>query len=546
MPQQHLPQQQKHLRLYRLLALVLLVVAQPLWAQAPAGTALAETQILHRGNESEPQSLDPHKSEGTPSSRIQEDLFEGLVSESLSGETIPGVAERWEISEDQSQYLFYLRKNARWSNGDPLTAEDFVYSFQRIVDPTTASRRSQLMFPIKNAQAINRGELPPSALGVIARNEYLLEINLEGPIPYFLTLLIHPAGFPVHRGAIEEHGDKYSRPGNLISNGAYKLTEWEVSSHIKSVRNEHYWDNRNTTVNEVYYYPITNENSELQRYRAGDLHLTGAAPLSQIDWLRENYPNEFIIAPYLGIYYYGFNTTQPPFRGNPKLRQALTMAIDREIITDKLLRDGSIPAYSFIPDGVVGYSGPRYDWESWPDEQRLAKARQLYKEAGYGEDNPLRIELRYNTTNMHRRIGLAVAAMWKQNLGVYTTMINQEWKVFLDVRNQRRITEVFRSGWIGDYNDPAAFLDILVSDSPMNNAGYLSADYDKLMAASAIESNAEQRFQNFVDAEQKMLNDYPVMPIYYYVTRRLVSQKLGGYENNIMDRHYSKYMYIRK
>ncbi|GAB1269445.1 ABC transporter substrate-binding protein [Aurantivibrio infirmus] len=516
-----------------------------LYAAPPENVKLAKEQILHRGNYGEPQSLDPHKSEGVPSSKIQEDLFEGLTTESLSGDIIPGIATSWEISEDKTQYIFKLRKDARWSNGDLLTAHDFVYSWRRVLDPQTASRRNQLMFPLLNAFEITSGKLPVEDLGVKALDDYTLEVKLVGPTPYFLGLLVHPAAFPVHQGAIETFGEKYARPGNLVSNGAYKLLEWEVNSHIKLERNTHYYNDKDTTIDTVFFYPINNANSELQRFRAGDLTFTEDAPISQIDWLKENMSKEFRIATYLGIYYYGFNLEQPPFKDNLKLRQALALSVEREIITDKLMRNGMIPAYSFVPEGTSGYeNGPEFEWKNLSRDERLAKAKQLYSEAGYSEDNPLKIEFRYNTQDMHKKVGLAVAAMWKQHLGVITTPINQEWKVFLEVRNQKRLTQVYRGGWIGDYNDPVAFLDIMTSFSEMNNSGYNNKEYDRLLGVAAVETNPLARANYLKRAEVLLLADAPVIPLCYYVTKRLVSNKLGGYEDNLTDRHFSRYMYI--
>ncbi|GAB1263210.1 peptide ABC transporter substrate-binding protein [Aurantivibrio infirmus] len=516
-----------------------------LYAAPPENVKLAKEQILHRGNYGEPQSLDPHKSEGVPSSKIQEDLFEGLTTESLSGDIIPGIATSWEISEDKTQYIFKLRKDARWSNGDLLTAHDFVYSWRRVLDPQTASRRNQLMFPLLNAFEITSGKLPVEDLGVKALDDYTLEVKLVGPTPYFLGLLVHPAAFPVHQGAIETFGEKYARPGNLVSNGAYKLLEWEVNSHIKLERNTHYYNDKDTTIDTVFFYPINNANSELQRFRAGDLTFTEDAPISQIDWLKENMSKEFRIATYLGIYYYGLNVEQAPFKDNLKLRQALALTVDREIITDKLLRNGVIPAYSFVPKGTSGYeNGPEFEWKHLSKGARLAKAKQLYKEAGYDEKNPLKIEFRYNTQDMHKKVGLAVAAMWKQHLGVITTPINQEWKVFLEVRNQKRLTQVYRGGWIGDYNDPVAFLDIMSSFSEVNNSGYDNKEYDRLLNVAAVETNPASRANYLKQAETILLADAPVIPIFYYVTKRLVSNKLGGYADNLTDRHFSRYMYI--
>lgn len=512
----------------------------------PPNVELANDQVLHRGNGAEPHALDPQIAEGVPSSNIQRDLFEGLISEKPTGELIPGAAERWEVSEDGKQYIFHIRQDANWSNGAPLTAHDFVFSWQRLVNPATASNYALMLGPVENAEAIIRGDMPPSSLGVQALDDKTLQVKLRSPTPYFLGVMTHATTYPVYSPALEEHGDRFTRPGNLVSNGAFVLAEWRVQSHIKVVRNPEYWDNENTTLETVYFYPTEDLNAEVLRYRAGELDLTYQLPVGQMDWLRRNLPDELHIVPYLGVYYYGFNLSRHPFDEAPaELRQALSMAIDREIITDKVLQDGSLPAYSWVPPGTLDYEGKEYQWIKHSREERLAKARELYREAGYSEDKPLRLELRYNTHENHKKIALAVAAMWKQNLGVITEIINQEWKVFIDVVNQEHITQVYRAGWIGDYNDAFTFLELGLSHNAQNNTGYHSVKFDSLVEQSITAKSKEERLALLQSAERTMLEDYPYIPIYHYTTKRLVKPHVGGYENNIMDHQYSKYYYIK-
>ncbi len=513
-------------------------------AKPPPGTRLAKEQILHRGNGSEPGTLDPHKAKGVPASRIQRDLFDGLILEAPDGSLIPGVAKSWEISDDKLRYTFHLR-DSLWSNGDALTAEDFVAGLRRTVDPATASDYATILASIKNAPEITRGDLPPTTLGVKALDDHTLEIELSGPTPYFLGLLTHSTTYPIHRPSFKEFGDKFTRPGNLVSNGAYKLTEWIVNSHIKLVRNENYWDNDNTTINTVYYYPTEDTDAEVLRYRAGEIDFTNyEVPSSAIPTLRETIPDELYITPWFGNYYVGFNTTRPPFKDNLKLRQALSMAIDREVLTDKVLRDGVIPAYGFVPPGTMNYTSFEYDWKYWPREKRLAEARRLYKEAGYSEDNPLRVEYRYNTNENHKKSALAVTTMWRKNLGVYTSIINSEWKVFLESRVQRRITEAFRDGWIGDYNDPFTFLELGISTNRQNHSGFNSPKFDELLYLSGREYDVEKRRQLLQEAEATMMDEYVVAPLYYYVSKRLIKPYVKGYINNVLDHHHSKDMYI--
>ncbi len=506
---------------------------------APA-VELAAEQILHKGNGAEPQTLDPHKAEGVPSSNILRDLYEGLTSESPNGDIIPGGASRWEISEDGRVYTFYLRENARWSNGDPVVAADYVFGLRRSADPATLSKYSQILSSIQNAEAVVAGKLPPDELGVKALDDYTVEITLKAPTPYFLGLLNHSSTFPIHRKSVEEFGDRFSRPGNLVGNGAFMLKDWVVQSHIHLVKNPAYWDADNVTLTEVYYHATEDQSSELKRYRAGELHWTNEVPLAQVKWIRENMPDEFKVSTYLGVYYYGFNLTQPPFKDNLNLRRALTMAIQREIIVEKVTRLGEQPAYSWVPSGVYNYGTQVPEWASWPWEKRLAEARRLYKLAGYDDENPLRIELRYNTSENHKKVAVAIAAMLKQNLGVRVNLINEEWKVFLETRKQKRVTQLFRAGWIGDYNDANTFAELMYSTHGINDPGYNNPEYDALLDAAAVEGDFQKRREILEQAERMLLEDQPIMPIYFYVSKKMVSPRIDGFEPNIMDHHYSK------
>jgi len=515
------------------------------FSSPPAGVKLAKEQTFHRGNGTEPHSLDPHIAEGVPSSNIHRDLYQGLLGETPNGDLMPGVASAWEINEDGTEYIFHIRPTAKWSNGDPVTAEDFVFSWRRVVDPVTASNYSQMLAPILNADKIIKGDLPITALGVIAINEKTLKVKLHSPTPFFLGILTHSTAYPIHLGSFRKHGDKHTRPGNLVSNGAYMLEEWEVQSHVKLIRNKYYWDNENTTIDNVYYYPTEDLNGEVLRYRAGEIDYTYQLPVSQIDRLKETLPKELNIVPYLGIYYYGLNLTQAPFKDTPvELRQALSMAIDREILTDKVLKDGSLPAYGWVPPGTLNYESKEYPWGKLSQEKRREKAKELYKKAGYSDKNPFRVEIRYNTHQNHKKVALAVAAMWKKNLGVIATIINQEWKVYIDVRQQKRVTQVFRSGWIADYNDPFSFIEMGLSYNGMNNTGYNNSEFDKLVSHSLQAKTLQERTSFLQQAETLMLNDFPYIPIYYYTTKRLVKPYIGGYVNNIMDHQYTKDFYI--
>ena len=510
-----------------------------------SGTELHPAQVLRKGNGAEPQTLDPHKAEGVPSSNILRDLYEGLVSQAPDGALIPAAAETWEVSPDGLVYMFKLRDDMSWSNGDILTAEDFAYGFQRSVDPATLSRYSSILYPIQNAEEVVTGKLQPEELGVRALDKFHLEIRLNAPTPYFLGLLTHSTTYPVHRQSVEAYGDQFSRPGRLVSNGAYQLDDWVIQSHVKLKRNPRYWDNQRTSIDEVWYYATENLDTELKRYRAGELDMTYTLPLKQLGWIRENLAAELSIEPYLGSYYFGFNLTRPPFKDRPKLRQALSMAIDREILTGKVTGAGEIPAYGWVPP-VAGYEGQRPEWAEWTQEQRNEEAQRLYRESGYGPDNPLELEIMYNTQQDHKRMSAAVAAMWKQTLGVNVSLINQEWKVFLETRQRKVDTQVYRSGWIGDYNDAYSFAQLLHSKNGQNDMGYENPRYDALIDAAAVETDLSVRAQIMQDAEQILLGDTPLIPIYFYVTKRVIKPWVDGFEPNIMDHHYTKNFRILK
>jgi oligopeptide transport system substrate-binding protein len=509
------------------------------------GQELAGKQELHKGNGSEPQTLDPHRAEGVPSSNILRDLFEGLTSEAPDGSVIPGVAKSWQISDDGKVYTFQLRTDARWSNGGPVTAFDFEYSLQRSVDPATLSHYSSILYPIENAEAIISGQRPAADLGVEALDDHTLVIRVNGPTPYLPGLLNHSTTYPVYRGNVEKDGARFARPGNLVSNGAYKLEEWVVQSHIKLTRNEEYWNDADTVINKVVYYAIENQDSELKRYRADELDITEALPYNQLTWIRENLADELVIAPYLGSYYFGYNVTRQPFKDAGKLRQALSLAIDRDIITQRVTGAGEISAYGWVPP-VINYEQQRPEWASWKQDKRNDLARRFYSEAGYSKDNPLQVEILYNTNENHKRLTVAVASMWKQVLGVKTSLANQEWKVFLETRRRKEDTEVFRGGWIGDYNDAFTFAQLMYSANEMNHSGYSNARYDALIEQAAGEYDTQKRAGFMQEAERILLEDMPIIPVYFYVSRHLVKPWVSGYQTNIMDHHYSKNLSILK
>jgi len=499
--------------------------------------------LLNRGTGAEPESLDPHKSRTTQAGDLQRDLGEGLTGYTPDGELVAAAAERWTLSDDGRIYTFWLRPGAKWSNGDAVTAQDFVYSFRRLADPATAAFYAQTSLgDIENANEIIAGKKTVESLAVKAIGDSQFEIRLRQPVPYFLALLSHPSTFPVHRGAIELHGAAYARPGNLVTNGAYKLHSWEVGSYIELARNEHYWNNDNTAIDRVRHHVTPQPGDELNRYRAGELDITSTVPTQSFQRMREERPNELRVSPSLAVYYYGFNLSQPPFKDNPKLRQALSMAIDRETIVKKVVGRGEAPAYSWVPPGINNYQPRQFTYANMSAHARHTKAAQLYREAGYSDDKPVQIEIRYNTSESHRRIAIAVQAMWRQVLGIEATLVNEEFQVLLANIREQAVTEVFRSSWTGDYNDANTFLTILEGGNPSNSPGYENREYDDLMSRAAQQSDPALRQVYLEEAERLMLSEHPLMPIYFYVNKSMVNPRVRGWGDNVLNYHYSQHL----
>jgi oligopeptide transport system substrate-binding protein len=512
----------------------------------PDPSVLASEQVFKRGNGKEPQTLDPHRAEGVPSANILRDLYEGLVTEAPDGTIIPGAAERWNISRDAKTYTFHLRRDASWSNGDPVTTQDFVFGLRRSADPKTASHFANILLPIFNAREVIAGQKTPDELGVTVLDENTLQITLADPTPYFLGLLTHSSTYPVHRASLEKHGDQFSRPGKLVSNGAYVLKAWEIRSHIALEKNPRYWNAENTLIERVFFLPVEDLSSEVKLFRAGEVDWTYEVPNNQFAWLGEHYSAELVVSPWLGSYFFGFNLTREPFIDNPLLRRALVLAIDRELLTRKVTQFGEKPSFALVPPGIGTYQPANPEFAGWTQQERVAAAQRLYGQAGYSIENPLSVEIRYNTSENHKKIALAVASMWKQTLGVQASLVNEEWKVFLQNRAQKVVTQVFRVGWISDYNDPYGFLEIFRSGHGVNDFGYSNSSYDALLEQIASERIPSRRGRLMVEAERILLADDPIIPVYTYVIKRLVDQHIRGWENNVMDHHYSRYMYKLK
>ena len=520
----------------------LLLACLAAWSCGESGNSSPPISTLNRGLVTDPESIDPHKVRSTQAAQVLRDIGEGLVGYSASGELAGAAAESWSVSDDGLLYEFKIRDDARWSNGDAVTAGDFVFALRRLVDPATAAFYAEAVAAIANAEQIIAGELSPDELGVAVAEDNTLVITLRRPTPYMLSLLTHPSTFPLHPGSVAQHGSDFARPENLLSNGAYTLESWEPASVLRLRRNEHYWNNASTSIEAVNYLVITQEITQLNRFRAGEIDITDTIPPESFASVREQLAEQVHIAPYLGIYYYGYNLSKPPFADSPQLRQALSMAIDREVLVEKVIGRGEAPAYSWVPPGVDNYEPIRFSYADLSQEERNAAARRLYRKAGYSEDNPAQIEVRYNTSDTQQRIALAIQSMWADALGVETTLVNEEFQVLLANMREGEVTQVFRSSWIGDYNDAHTFLNILQSGNPSNTPGFSNELFDKRMQDAAEQTDLHKRRLYLEEAERVLLSEHPVIPLFFYVSKHLVNSRVQGWGDNVLDYHYSQHL----
>ena len=507
-------------------------------AQVPS-SSVAGT-LLTRGNGPEPDTLDPQKARTDGAFNILRDAFEGLTAVGPDGGAVPAAADSWTVSSDGLEYRFHLRDGLRWSNGDPVVAGDYVAGMRRLVDPATASPYAQILEPVVNAAAITRGERPAKDLGVSAPDERTVAIRLRNPAPYLLGLLAQPGAFPVHGPSLAKYGGSYAKPGNLVSNGAFVLSDWVIGSQVDLARNRHYWNDQANSVERVRFVHQADPSTEFRLYRAGQLDVTYVVPQQQFAWIQENLPGELHISPQLSVYYYGFNLARPPFKDQPGLRRALSLVIDRDRLVTAVTGLGEAPAYGWVPRGVADYTPQQFDYASRPYPERVAEARELYRRAGYSAARPLEVEIRYNTGEVHNRLAVAVAAMWKEALGVKTTLYAEEFRALLQTIQARRDTEVFRSSWVGDYNDAFTFLQLLQTGFGINLTGYSSPRYDDLLAEATRQPDPARRRALLEEAERVMLADTPVLPVYFYVNKHLVKPNVHGWHDNVMNVQYSK------
>ena len=462
--------------------------------------AVATEAVLDRGNGPEPTTLDVHRGAEVGSQNILMDLYEGLVTFAADGTIVPGMAERWEVAADGLTWTFYLRAELRWSNGEALTAAQFVASMQRALDPETAAPLASLFATIRQAPAVLHGTRPATDLGLRAPNARTVVIELTQPTA-LLERLVLPIAAPIHLSSLQRHGAQHTRPGNMISNGPYRLIEWTPQASLLLERNP--------------------------RFRA-------------------RFGKQLRISPYLGSFYLGYNLRRAPFADQPALRRALSLAIDRDILTRYITGLGERPAYTLIPPVMLGVAAPKPPDAAMTQPARNAEAQRLYAEAGYSATRPLDVELRYNTSTPHRRLALAVAAMWREQLGVHTHLVNEEWKVFVQNRRVGRITEVFRGGWIADVDDPLTFLEAFDGLGTTNWTGYQNSTFSRQLAQARVQTDPQRRLQAYAQAESLLMQAQPILPIYFYVSKHLVRDDVEGFIANPLDRHPSRWMRLRE
>ncbi|HHG90567.1 MAG TPA: peptide ABC transporter substrate-binding protein [Devosia sp.] len=513
-------------------------------AKVPAGTVLAEDQTFTYRDLDEFSSLDPQIIEDVSGSDIARDLFEGLLNQDADGNLVPGVAERWEASDDKMTYTFYLRDNAKWSNGDPVTAGDFVYAWRRAADPETASPYSWYMdlMSIENVADVLSGDKEPTALGVRAVDDLTLEVKLTTPLSYFPQMVTHTTTFPTHQATIEKYGDEWTKPENIVSNGAYTLAEHVPNERSVRVRNPLYWNDAETVIEKTTALIINDDDAALTRYLAGELDRT-EIPAGQYPRLKEEYPDQAVSFPRLCSYYYTFNLSDsgPEAFKDVRVRQALSYAIDRSVITDNVLQGGQFPAFTFTPGATAGFEVPDVPFGQMTQAERDAKAVELLAEAGYGPDNPLKFDMIYNTSEGHKQIATVMSQMWKQKLGVEATLGNMEWKVFLETRSQQDF-ELARGAWCGDYNEASTFLDLVTTDSGYNDGKYSNSEIDALMEDAKTGGDATA---NYTKVEQIMADEMPIIPIYHYTRVMMMDPNLLGSwpVNNVEQNWYSRDLY---
>ena len=512
-------------------------------AVIPAGVQLDAKQQMVRNNGSEVETLDPNLAESVPANNVMRDLFEGVTATDAQGRTVPGVAQTWE-QKDPTTWVFHLRPDARWSNGEPLVAGDFVYGIQRLVDPKTASSYGNVYGAfIVNGKDVVAGKKPPASLGVTALDAHTLEVRTPYPVPFLPEMMSNTNLGPLNRAEIEKYGADWTKPGKLVSNGAYALKDWQVNNKLVVAKNPYYWDAANVTLTQVTFLPIEDENTDVKMFQAGDNDFVNQVPSASYAKLKQQDPDELHASPVLALSYYSLNTKDPLLK-DVRVRQALSMVLDREILAQRVMANGQLPAYGLIIKGVAGADVTAYDWASWPMARRVDEARKLLAAAGVKPGT--KIQFAMNTSEANKKAAIFAASEWKSKLGLDTQIESMEFKVLLKRRHDGEY-QIARNGWNGDYNDASTFLALISCGSDQNDNGYCNPKVDALMAQANAAANADSRRALQTQAAKLAMDDYPIVPLLQYVSVRPVKRYVGGYAaENPLDHRRSKDMYIIK
>lgn len=519
-----------------------------LGAVVPEGTKLRAKQEIVINNGAEPTSLDPHKVEGIPEAVIIRQLFEGLVVRDEKGNILPGVATEWSSNENFTQWTFKLRE-AKWSDGSALTSNDFVFAWQRLADPKTASPYASYLDKLKlnHASDIIAGKKDVKELGVKALDNQTLELTLSSPVPYLPAMLVSHSLVPLHKATLEKFGDEWIKVGNFVGNGAYNLAERVLNEKLVFTRNTNYWNDKETVINKATLLSLESATSDVARYRAGDVDMSNnSIPAELYPTLKKDIPNEVFVTKTIATYYYTFNNVKAPFN-DIRVRKALNLALQRDIITDKVLGMGQTPTYTYTPNFISGgekIQNP--DYVNLSQEERNKQAIALLKEAGFDKKNPLKFTLLYNTSENHKKVAIAATSLWKSNTGdaVQVELQNQEWKTFLEARNQGNF-DVARAGWQGEYNNPTAFQNNFLANSSNNDAKFNHPEFDKLIEQSYHAKTEEERSEIYAQAEKAFIEQYPIVPVYNYVNVRLVKPYVKGFKTtDPQDYYYIRNLYL--
>jgi ABC-type oligopeptide transport system substrate-binding subunit len=508
-----------------------LLVAVAVAVTACGGANLPEGEI-HRAVSAQPESLHPHAARSVASAKILGDLYEGLLTRDAAGALAPGVASAWSVTDDGRTYTFELREDARWSDGSRVTATDFVRSWRRLVNPDTGAFYADLLLPVRGVRAVLEEGAPAASIGVRAAAPTTLVVSLDAPRPDFPERLAHPSTAPVHDDA-------------RVSNGAYALQDAVPGSHVSLTRNPHFHAAETVSIPAVRYWTIEREQTEYNRFRAGELDVTSRVPAQA--FAETPRPAALRTAPYLGVVYLGINLRRAPLGDQPGVRRALSLATDRDFLASRIAGRGEQPAWHFVPPGVssmgVAYEAATPAYAAWTQDERNARAATLFANAGYGPDKPLSIDLHYASSDENRRLAAALQSMWQAALpGLTVVLNNKEFRVLLAENRRGDLAGVFRASWIADFNDPAHFLGVLGSGSPANATGFADSRFDALLAAAAVSEDPRRRHDILRSAEAMMLDQHPIVPLYFFVSKHLVSDRVRGWRDNPLDLHYSRYL----